>query len=192
MDCVICMDEVHDVRRVSKRTICARTSNARVIKCGHMFHHPCIKKWITSGNIEEDNAGCPICRKKVFFHKQPFYMRQLLAIRSLNRDKHFDDQYADYETDDDDEEKFHDMDDSHEDIQISSTSCISRILNYFTDEEADDEEADDYGSWQWEDEDDQDDVQQTFHNTLNAQIEFFRSYHRTINLRRRVNKRYHY
>ena len=47
-DCPICLDAI----------------NLGVeVKCGHIFHHDCIKKWITTDFT--GNKKCPLCRTKL-------------------------------------------------------------------------------------------------------------------------------
>lgn len=44
--CAICLAEVRETRQ------------NKPIRCGHLFHHHCIKEWKTSGK-----NTCPVCRK---------------------------------------------------------------------------------------------------------------------------------
>ena len=46
-ECIICLDKIK------------RNSVITKLKCGHIFHHNCLHKWVNTKN------SCPICRDKI-------------------------------------------------------------------------------------------------------------------------------
>ena len=207
IDCCICMDEVDGARALpAGKVACSRATNARVLSCGHVFHHPCIKEWITKGNIEESVVNCPMCRKKITFKRQPFYMSLLLETRMNNAEKHWDEMsWSDEDSESTgtgtvtkDGVEAIDDDADDDDETIDSEYEYYDDDNDVTDDDADDADDDDDvtddddDEYEYEyyddyliDDDADEDKKSTWHNTLDAQIEFFRTvYHNYYNLSR--------
>jgi hypothetical protein len=206
IDCCIFMDEVEGARALpAGKVACSRATNARVLSCGHVFHHPCIKEWITKGNIEESVVNCPMCRKKITFKRQPFYMSLLLETRMNNAEKHWDEMsWSDSDSEstgtgtvtkdgveaiDDDADDDDDTIDSEYDYYDDDNDVADDDVD---DDDDDDETIDSDDEYEYEyyddyliDDDADEDKKSTWHNTLDAQIEFFRTvYHNYYNLSR--------
>jgi hypothetical protein len=207
IDCCICMDEVEGARALpAGKVACSRATNARVLSCGHVFHHPCIKEWITKGNIEETVVNCPMCRKKITFKRQRFYMSLLLETRMNNAEKHWDemswsDSDEDSETADtvtkdgveaiDDADDDETIDSEYEYYDDDNDDADDDNDDADDDNDADDDETIDseyeyyYDDYLIDADDNDEDKKTTWHNTLDAQIEFFRTvYHNYYNLSR--------
>lgn len=48
--CIVCLEDLH--------------TNAKRLKCGHMFHLHCLRRWL------ETNAICPTCRERIRFDEE--------------------------------------------------------------------------------------------------------------------------
>ena len=77
--CSICLENTK-FKYVNKRFVAPQNNECKILKCKHVFHSRCIKKWYAYGN------QCPCCREPMKFHKHGSYYQTLLddsQIRSL-------------------------------------------------------------------------------------------------------------
>ena len=68
--CPICLEPTgfNDILR------CPKQCNDVLLKCGHVFHRTCIKKWI----IKQDT--CPCCREKTRFNEGGYFKLFILLF----------------------------------------------------------------------------------------------------------------
>lgn len=93
--CNICLEPTSIVQH-TKRKVKPRDSNDTILKCTHIFHRACIKKWYVSSPITFGNS-CPCCRTNIRFKEGNYYNKLLLyyVIRQHYNEYNFDDfEYA--------------------------------------------------------------------------------------------------
>jgi len=136
-ECCICSESMQGVRMVSgNRAILSRTSETRVLKCGHLFHHDCVKRWILEGNLEGAAPSCPMCRSTIRMPGESFYMSILLVRRQEKIQAHHDQVAMEYF-----QRQFEQSEDSDDD-----TYSYSDDSDYSTSDDDSTEEDDDV--WQ--------------------------------------------
>lgn len=60
VDCAICLEATSITKE--KNFFRNRGSNDAILKCQHVFHRKCIKKWISDG---DNGTTCPCCRQPI-------------------------------------------------------------------------------------------------------------------------------
>ena len=77
ISCAICLEETTYVK-CEKRIVKPKYSNPKTVqlKCGHVFHQKCIKKWYASKPPWESETkignDCPCCRQSIRFRGVSF------------------------------------------------------------------------------------------------------------------------
>jgi hypothetical protein len=79
MECSICMDPT-DIIQGHKHKYAPKGSCGVVLRCSHVFHRKCIKKWYS--RTYEGNT-CPCCRGKVRFQESSLYNRLIIDFEYL-------------------------------------------------------------------------------------------------------------
>lgn len=71
VECCICLEPT-SFKYTGNRHIKPRTSNDVILKCNHIYHRTCIKKWF----VEQD--ACPYCRSSLEFREGSYYKMLIL------------------------------------------------------------------------------------------------------------------
>ena len=80
MDCSICMDPT-DIVQGYKHKYAPKGSCGIVLRCSHVFHRKCIKKWYS--RTYEGNT-CPCRRGKVRFQESSLYNRLIIDFEYIS------------------------------------------------------------------------------------------------------------
>ena len=84
-ECAICLDDIFTtndkrIMRLKKKVLVKRGEKLQItkLKCGHMYHNDCIKKWFTNTDVES-STKCPMCRDTIRFKpdSKDFMMHKL-------------------------------------------------------------------------------------------------------------------
>lgn len=64
--CSICLEDIRSKTNVDGFTILPKNAKYSVLKCNHIFHTKCLKKWFYKKGV---SASCPVCRGHMFIPK---------------------------------------------------------------------------------------------------------------------------
>ena len=78
MTCSICLEDT-GVKVIRHRCIAPKKHEIKILKCRHVFHSSCIKKWYSYGGT------CPSCRTQIAFHHHGSYYQSLLDSVQLSK-----------------------------------------------------------------------------------------------------------
>lgn len=78
MECSICLNDTQFTHNLRKPKGC----NDTCLKCNHVFHRICIKKWFLK------NDTCPICRQEMKF-KEGMYFKALMFMFQFRKYIHY-------------------------------------------------------------------------------------------------------
>ena len=77
LTCNICLENTNVFCTDNKRLIAPRGCCDKILRCNHVFHNACIKKWYEMG---VNGQTCPTCRKQINFRNHGLYYFDLLKI----------------------------------------------------------------------------------------------------------------
>lgn len=71
------LKKTHIANKMPTCSICLENDveDFRSLRCGHLFHQVCIKRWKNNGG-----KVCPDCRKALCIHNHPIFCKCLLCI----------------------------------------------------------------------------------------------------------------
>lgn len=138
-ECAICLDDIFTtndkrIMRLKKKVLVKRGEKLQItkLKCGHMYHNDCIKKWFTNTDVES-STKCPMCRDTIRFKpdSKDFMMHKLRYD-----DKHYeygDENMYDIESDYDDiESDYDDTDSSSSEVSSEDSSEYDETSDDYT------------------------------------------------------------
>lgn len=77
--CVICLQDMKVVNLRRTKSVGPKQSGCKRLKCKHIFHTACIKRWATR------SAECPCCRATLLFWRHGRYYQHLMMAYELQR-----------------------------------------------------------------------------------------------------------
>jgi hypothetical protein len=75
--CSICLENTKTYQIGRNRIIAPRGCCDKILKCKHVFHNACIKKWYEIG---VNGRQCPTCRNDIHFYNHGIYYYDLLRV----------------------------------------------------------------------------------------------------------------